>query len=84
MSDPLFHIIEDAQVILYSRGVYKQAKLYLRAGQVYAAWGGGYIRMLGGRNTTKPDVTCVSHVRPPPDLLPDGVFRVLDKVAFPA
>lgn len=56
MSDPLFHEIPDAQVVLRSKGVYRQAKLFRRGTDVFAAWGSGYIRLLGHSGTTVPTV----------------------------
>lgn len=47
----LFHIIPDAQAILRSKGVFKQAKVYRRGDRIYAQWGSGFIR-LGGRDAT--------------------------------
>lgn len=47
----LFHIIEDAQVILRSKGTFFQKKVYRRGNRIYAAYGGGFIR-LGGRDAT--------------------------------
>lgn len=52
----LFHIIEDAQVILRSRGTFYQKKVYRRDNRIYAAWGTGFIRLGGG------DATSNSHV----------------------
>lgn len=53
----LFHVIEDASVILRTkRGVYKQAKVYRRADAVYANYSGGFVRLLCGSGTTCPDV----------------------------
>jgi len=39
----LFSIVEDAMVVLRKGGVYRQAKVYQRDGQLYAQHGGGYI-----------------------------------------
>lgn len=53
----LFHIIDDAQVILRSKGVFRQAKVYRRGDRLYAGWGSGFIR-LGGRDATScPNVS---------------------------
>lgn len=57
MSDGLFHIIEGAQVVLCSRGVYRQAKLYRRGDEVFAGWGTGYIRLGASGGTSKPEVS---------------------------
>lgn len=57
MTDNLFHEIPDAQVILRSKGVFKQAKLFRRGEDVYAAWGSGFIRLLKHSGTTVPTVS---------------------------
>lgn len=55
----LFHVIDDGVVILRARGVYKQVKLYRRGEQLYALFGGGFIRLLQGRGTTVPNVSWI-------------------------
>lgn len=40
-----FHVIEDALVILRTKGVYKQVKAYQRRGRIYAAQGSSFIAM---------------------------------------
>jgi len=55
--DGLFHVIPDNYVVLRARGVYKQAKLYARNAQVYAEYGGGFVRLMGRRGTTVPTVS---------------------------
>lgn len=55
----LFHVIDDGVAILRIRGrVYKQAKIYHRGEDVFAAYGGGYIRLTRGSGTTVPEVSC--------------------------
>ena len=56
MTDPLFHEIADAQVVLRSKGVFRQAKVFRRGEDVFAAWGSGFIRLLGHSGTTVPTV----------------------------
>lgn len=56
MTDILFHEVPDAQVILRSKGVYRQAKVFRRGSDIYAAWGSGFIRLLSGSGTTVPTV----------------------------
>ena len=56
MTDTLFHEVPDAQVVLRSKGVYRQAKVFRRGADVYAAWGSGFIRLLSGSGTTVPTV----------------------------
>jgi len=57
MTDNLFHEIPDAQVVLRSKGIFKQAKLFRRGEDVYAAWGSGFIRLLKHSGTTVPAVS---------------------------
>lgn len=57
MTDNLFHEIADAQIVLRSKGVFKQAKLFRRGGHVYAAYGSGYVRLLKHAGTTHPAVS---------------------------
>lgn len=52
-----FHIIEDGAAVLRSKGVYRQSKVYRRGAAVYAAWSGGFIRLLRGSATTHPNVS---------------------------
>lgn len=56
MTDNLFHEVTDAQVVLRSKGVYRQAKVFRRGADIYAAWGSGFIRLLSGSGTTVPTV----------------------------
>jgi len=52
----LFHIVEDAQVILRSKGVFRQCKVYTRNKRLYAAWGSGYVQLLNSGYTSVPNV----------------------------
>lgn len=52
-----FHIIDDAAVILRTKGVYRQAKVFVRAGGIYAAHGVGFIRLYKGGGTGLPTVS---------------------------
>ena len=52
-----FHIVNDAAVILRSRGVYKQAKVYLRGTAVYAGAAGGFVRLYANGGTGVPSIT---------------------------
>lgn len=57
MQKPItFHVIEDAVVILRSKGVFKQVKAYERGGYIYAAHGSGFIR-LSVNGTSVPNVS---------------------------
>lgn len=40
-----FHIVEDAVVILSSKGVFKQSDIYVRKNYIYAKHGSGFIRL---------------------------------------
>jgi hypothetical protein len=53
----LFHIVEDSQVILRSKGVWKQATLYHRNEELYAKHGSGFIGLRNGRGTTLSNVS---------------------------
>lgn len=57
MTTSLFHEIPDAQIVLRSRGVYRQVKLFRRGDGVYAAWGSGFIRLLRHSGTTVPTIS---------------------------
>lgn len=52
-----FHVIDDGQVVLRSKGVYRQAKVYRRGEDIYAAYGGGFIRLHGHNGTSAPSVS---------------------------
>lgn len=64
--DGLFHIIEDAQIVLRNRGVYRQSKLYHRNGLVYAGLGSGFVRLTANNGTSHPNVTWEGRL--PPDV----------------
>jgi len=53
----LFHIIDDAQVILRTKGTYYQRKLYSRGARIYAQHGGGFIRLGSSDATSNPNVS---------------------------
>lgn len=52
----MFTILEDAYAVLYSKGVYRQVKVYSRAGKVYAQHGSGFVRLVRGGGTTVPAI----------------------------
>ena len=54
-NDDLFHVIDDAHTILRRKGIFRQAKLYRRAGKVYAGVGAGYVRLMTNGGTSQPD-----------------------------
>ena len=53
-----FHLIEDAAAILVSKGVYRQSKVYRRGNELYAGYGGGFIRLYKD-GTSLPNVRLV-------------------------
>lgn len=61
-----FHVIEDAAVVLRSKGVFRQTKAYRRGEFIYAGYGSGFVQLLARGATSHPDVswldTDVAHV----------------------
>jgi hypothetical protein len=57
MTDMLFHEVPDAQVVLRTKGVYRQAKVYRRGQCIYAAQGSGFIRLLSHSGTSAPNTS---------------------------
>lgn len=53
----LFHVIDDAAVVLRSKGVYRQAKVYRRGEHLFGAFGSGFISLHKGGGTSRPDVS---------------------------
>ncbi len=54
----LFHIIQDAHVVLRMKnGVYRQAKVYRRGNRFYAGYGAGFIRLGSGDATSCPNIS---------------------------
>lgn len=53
----LFHVIEDAQVVLRSKGTFYQKKVYRRGDRLFAGWGAGFIRIGAGDATSNPHVS---------------------------
>lgn len=54
----MFSILCDASAILFSKGVYKQAKVYKREGskEIYVGHGSGFIRLSADGATSVPDL----------------------------
>lgn len=52
----VFSVVEDAKVILYVRGVYKQADVYSRGDRFYAKHGSGFVRLLPHDTTSVPSI----------------------------
>lgn len=50
----LFHILDECFVITRNRGVFRQAKVFVRGEHVYAAHGNGFVRLMGHGGTTVP------------------------------
>ena len=55
----LFHIIDDAQVILRSKGVFRQAPMYRRSEELFAKHGSGFIRLMSRGATSAPNVSWI-------------------------
>jgi hypothetical protein len=57
----LFQKVEDCQTILFSGGVYRQTDVYVRQVKdeqnLYAKYGGGYVRLLSANGTSHPKIT---------------------------
>lgn len=51
-----FHIIDEAECIIRNGSVYKQVKVYQRAGAIYIGIAGGFVRLYAGGGTGLPKV----------------------------
>lgn len=49
----LFQKVEGDAAILSAGGVYKQVDVYIRNGLVFAAYGGGYVKLFADGSTSK-------------------------------
>lgn len=63
---PRFHVIEEGVAVIIARGVYRQVKVFRRGGDVYAAYGAGYLKLFGFRGTSHPKISWI-------DIEADGV-----------
>jgi hypothetical protein len=52
----LFTEVQDGVAILISKGVFTQVPLYRRGNMLYCKHGAGYLKLLAGGITTRPDV----------------------------
>jgi hypothetical protein len=54
----LFSSIDDKQTVIRNTktGVYKQAKLYERKGEIYAGFSGGFIRLMKDGRSSNPNI----------------------------
>lgn len=50
----LFHIVEDCFVIIRTRGVFRQAKVFARHDCLYAGVGSGFVRLCSDGSKTVP------------------------------
>lgn len=57
--DSLFHEMTDTWIIIRTRGVYRQSKVYRRGSSVYASKGSGFIRLLSSQGTSDPNTSWV-------------------------
>lgn len=55
----IFYLIDDGGVLLYAKGIYRQAKLYKRVGheEFYANYGGGQVRLDARPGTSCPNIS---------------------------
>jgi hypothetical protein len=64
----LFTVVDDAQVVMQSKGTYRQGKVFSRTVNghtaLYGKWGSGYIRLTQGGHTSNPLVRW-DHVEAP-------------------
>lgn len=49
----------DAVAVISTNGVYKQAKVYIRGEELYAAASGGYVQLYYGGRTSRPKLRWV-------------------------
>lgn len=61
----LFHVIDDAQVIIRSHGVWRQVPMYHRGDSIYAGVGSGYVRLEACGKTSAPNVSWDDMDEPP-------------------
>lgn len=54
-----FHVADEAAVIMRSKGVFRQAKVFLRGKDIYAGHGGGFVRLYKGGGTSSPALSWV-------------------------
>lgn len=56
-----FHEIPDGMCILLSqKGVYRQSKLFRRGTELYAGYGGGFVRLYGKGGTSTPHLRYIA------------------------
>jgi len=53
----LFHVIDGAFAITTCRGVYRQVAVFRKGVEIYARHGNGFIRLMGNKGTTAPNVS---------------------------
>lgn len=52
-----FHILDDAAVIIRSKGIYRQCKVYYRGDHLYAGVGTGFVKLLSNPGTSNPSIS---------------------------
>lgn len=53
----VFQEIPDGLVLTYSKGFYRQSKLFMRAGSVYAQQGSSFVRLHKSGGTSVPSIS---------------------------
>ena len=77
----LFHLIEEGVAILRAKGrIFKQTKIYRRGEDVFAPWGGGFIKLSRGGGTALPDLTVIE-IEGPGVVIVQGVPKFVDAEA---
>lgn len=51
-----FHVIEDGACITFSKGIYRQVKVYRRGHDVFAGWANGFVKLGPSSGTSNPNV----------------------------
>lgn len=77
----LFHVVDDAFVILRSKGVYRQAKVFKRGDGVYAGCGAGFIRLMRHQNGTSVPTVSWDEIVAPFEPAFDQLGRMITKEA---
>lgn len=71
-----FHLIDEAAAILITRGVYRQAKVYRRGDELFAAHGSGFIRLYAKQGTSLPNTLIAGIDLPPGKVSADPLGRL--------
>jgi hypothetical protein len=56
-----FSALDDTTVVLVSNGLFRQAKVYERDRYLFAGFSGGFLRLINGGSTSRPNVRWLDH-----------------------